>query len=206
MVGKEKSWTIVIVGHWNRMIFSPDWVGKEILGVERFETFVPIIPGAPILYRDDNICLSVSEQRLVFEIRKFSDECIRTAEEKSCIVLRELCRTPVTAIGVNFGFKEERPGEKLLTLFDLADESKITQKGEIKSTKLIREIVQNDKTLNLTISKNNGCIELGANFHKDVKSASEAEEIIKDKTIEMKKTVLELLRQTYDLTIQGGKE
>jgi hypothetical protein len=199
MIKKEKSWTIVIVGHWNRMIFSPDWVVKEIFGVKQLETLVPITPGAPILYRNDDICLSVSEQRLIFEIRKFSDECIRAAEEKVCIVLRELSRTPVTAIGVNFGFKEDNPGKKLLALFNLADESKIAPEWEIKTTKLTREIVRSDIKLNLTISKNNGCIELDANFHRDVKSAIEAEKAIKDKTIKMKKIVLKLLDQTYDL-------
>ncbi len=36
MTPKEEAWSIVLVGFWNRMIFTPEWVGSNLFRVAPF--------------------------------------------------------------------------------------------------------------------------------------------------------------------------
>jgi hypothetical protein len=203
MIPKDNSWTIVIVGHWNQMIFSPDWVGKKILKVEAVEMLVPIAPDAPRIYRNENISISISDRRVIFDMRKFNDECIKIAENTACSVLQELFHTPISAVGVNFGFKEDDPEEVVLKLFEYPDDRSIgSSKWQVEHKKLSRRLKKDNTTLNLTFLENDGVLDIDANFHADVRSASEAVRVIDNKMLEMKANLLDLLKSVYSLKLK----
>ena len=95
MKPRTDSYTIVIRGFWNRMIFSPQWVMDEIFHKQEVEKLVPIIPVAPLIYRDDELVLHVAEQQIIVQARKFDANCLEQAEKMACETLATLPKTPV---------------------------------------------------------------------------------------------------------------
>lgn len=187
------------------MIFSPDWVGKKILKVNEVETLVPLAPNAPRIYRNENIAISISDSRVVFDMRKFSDECVKIAENMACSVLHELFHTPISGVGVNFGFREDEPEEEVLRLFEYPDDKGISMSDwRVEHKKLSRKLQKNTTILNLTFLKGDSVLEINANFHADVKSAKEAVSVIENKTLEMKANLLDLLNSVYSLTLKDS--
>jgi len=185
------------------MIFSPDWVGKKILKVRNVEILVPVAPNAPRIYRNENVAISISDSRVVFDMRKFSDECVKRTEDMACSVLNELFHTPISAVGVNFGFKEDEPGENVLKLFESPDDTSISSsKWQVEHKKLSRRLKQDNTILNLTFLKSDGVLDIDANFHADVKSATEATSVIESKALEMKANLLDLLKSVYSLKLK----
>ncbi len=183
------------------MIFSPNWIGKKIFEVETIEALVPTQPKSPVLFRTDDVILSVEDKRLILKIRNSTDACINTVERMACKILEELPETPITAIGTNFVFKEPKPDENFLKLFNYIDDVSIgSTEWEIKSKKLTRKLVKNSETLNFTLLRT-GTIEISGNFHINVKSAREAKEAIESKVVSMKETFLSFLSDVYNLSM-----
>lgn len=53
MVPRHEGWTVVLAGHWNRMIFTPAWVGQHLFQAgQQLETLVAILPVLPLIYQD----------------------------------------------------------------------------------------------------------------------------------------------------------
>lgn len=201
MIPKQDDWSIVIVGFWNVMIFSPNWIGQKIFEVETIETLVPMQPKAPVLFRTDDVALSVDDKCLILNIRKSTDACINTVERMAYKILEELPETPITAIGTNFVFKEPKPDDNFLKIFNYIDDVSIgSTEWEIKSKKLTRKLVKNSEILNVTLLRT-GTIEIHGNFHIKVKSAREAKEAIEDKVVNMKDTFLSFLSDVYNLSL-----
>lgn len=201
MIPKQDDWSIVIVGFWNQMIFSPSWIGKKIFDVETVETLVPMQPKAPILFRTDDVSLSVEDKRIILNIRKSTNTCINSVEEMACKILEELPETPITAIGINFVFNEPEPDDEFLKIFNYIDDVRIGSTAwEIKSKKLTRKLVKDNEILNFALLRT-GTIEINSNFHIKVKSAGEAKEAIEGKVVNMKDTFLSFLSDAYDLSM-----
>ena len=151
------------------------------------------------------IAISISDSRVVFNMRKFSDECVKIAENMACNVLKELFHTPISGVGVNFGFMEDDPEEGVLQLFKYPDDKSIgSSMWQVENKKLSRKLKKDNTILNLTFLKGDGVLEINASFHADVKSASEAVSVIKNKTLEMKASLLDLLKSVYSLTLKDS--
>ena len=96
MIFRPDRSTIVVVGHWNRMIFSPNVVVVNIFGGaedDQIETLVSIDPSAPIIYRKNNLQLQITEERVIISPRDFEDQSFIDAEELACNILNFLPQT-----------------------------------------------------------------------------------------------------------------
>lgn len=208
MISNQKTWTIVIIGFWNRMIFTPQWVCKELFGVAEVEALVPLNPLLPTVYRDKDVSLQVGEDRVVFNARETTSACRERMEGLACSLLELLPKTPVSAIGVNFGFIEKAPEDSLLKCFNFSDDLSLgSADWDIERKKLTRRLVSGEKTLNLTlVYKASGEIFVDANFDFAVKSSEKAIGNIKGKTTEMYDTLIKLLKDVYDLTFEAGED
>jgi hypothetical protein len=202
MVPKEGSWSIVINGHWNRMIFTPKWVGNKVFKLPAIERLVSMVPTNPVIYQNEEIILAVAEEKLTITLRKLTAKCMLDAESKVTEILDLLSHTPVSAIGVNFGFIEDSPLHPLLKLFNYADNTEVASvtASDNQQSKLTRTLKSEEKILNFSLSFDGSSVEFGANYHHNVESAATAIAEIKDKTILMHKSFLELLKKVYKLT------
>ena len=190
------------------MIFTPQWVDKELFGVAEVEALVPLNPLLPIVYRDKEVSLQVGEDRVVFNARETTSACRERMEGLACGLLELLPKTPISAIGVNFGFIEKAPEDSLLECFNFSDDLSLgSADWDIERKKLTRRLVSGEKTLNLTlVYEAPGEILVDANFDFAVKSYEKAIGNIKGETTEMYDILIKLLKDVYDLNFEAGED
>lgn len=189
------------------MIFTRQWVGREIFCATEGDTFdqlVALDPLGPIMYKNNNNGFAVSESRIVVSALQTSPESLRRSEEIAVAVLSKLPSTPITAIGVNFAFIESSPGENLLEVFNSPDNSEFSvQDWTISSQTLTRQLEKDERLLNLKLSRiGAGDVEIEGNFHKQVASADQARMAIDGQVERFRRIIEELLLTTYDLAME----
>ncbi|WP_232055963.1 hypothetical protein [Tuwongella immobilis] len=196
-----EGWTIVLAGHWNRMIFSPEWVGKHLFAANGdIETLVALMPVLPLVYRDEQVVMEVSQPRLVFHPRKANDVCLRRAEQMALRILRELDDTPLIAVGVNFAFREENPPDKVLDIFNLTDGPELAGEGwEVQERKIVRKTTRGGSVLNLTLIYGPYGVDFEFNFHTESQDNEDCQAALKDTAVGLKDTALNILDTIYHL-------
>ena len=95
MISKQDTWGIVIAGHWNRMIFTPEWVGPRLFNQDEIETQIALLPIFPIIYRHEQVVLEASAPRLIFRPRYNTGPALEAAERMAVTVLDDLPNTPL---------------------------------------------------------------------------------------------------------------
>lgn len=186
------------------MIFSPDWVARQIYECEEIETLVSIVPSAPVIYRHHAVELRVMGSRLEFVARESNDDTLGRAESYASTVLQKLSETPVSAVGINFGFVEQHPSDDLLRLLNFNDDAEIATAGwEIGKKEMKRSLERDTLNLNLTYALLTGTVLVDLNFHHVVDSASTANERIRGQVMARKGDGLDLLAETAQLQLEG---
>jgi len=189
------------------MIFMPTWVSEHLFGVSKIQKLVPIMPIAPLIYRTDELALFVEDEKLIVQARKPTIECIQKMEHMAVTALDKLPITPVSAVGVNFGFVEATPSEQLLKLFNFGDDADIgLSRWDIGTRTLARQLTRDKKVLNLKLSFDSKEVEIHANFHNDVASASEASSAINNNVVVYHQECKELLAEVYALRIEEDEK
>lgn len=154
MISKQDNWGIVLAGHWNRMIFTPEWVGARLFQQEEVETQIALMPVFPIIYRHDEVVIEVSSSRLIFRPRFDSKRSLEEAERMAVTVMDDLPNTPLMGVGINFSFVERDPPPKLISLFNLEDGRLIERaQWEAPETKISRKLTGSLGTMLLTLSQ-----------------------------------------------------
>jgi hypothetical protein len=176
MEARDEAWAIVIAGFWNRMIFSPTWVSEHLFpGAAEIERMVLLMPDAPLVYRNADLDLEVSNARLSIKPRRATADCLEIAAGMARVICRLLPNTPVVGAGINFGFEEALPEPELLELFNAADVAELAGDGwQVESRVLRRELSRDDRTLNLSLTFKDRGVVIDANFHRDARTAEAA--------------------------------
>jgi hypothetical protein len=102
------SWNVIIAGAWNRAIFTPEWIAKNIFRVESnvaVNIDVPLNFLAPFRVRYGDIAVLVSSSMLEVAPDSCSYELLDKARECARYAIEELPRTPITAAGFNFRYR-----------------------------------------------------------------------------------------------------
>src|SRR5688572_14645021 len=161
MTPRHEGWTVVCAGHWNRMIFTPEWVSEHLFHVAEFERLVPFMPEPSVLYQLALVSLHVAENRIVLSARRCTAAALAESERIAVEALRELPNTPVSAVGVNFSFVDEAPAPDLLGLFTAADNAELVGNNwVIQSQGLSRRIISENLTLNVKLTLNGNIVQL----------------------------------------------
>ena len=206
MTNNLDGWNIVLAGHWNRMIFTPEWVATHLFHTEvvDIETAVSLLPIMPILFRHEDVALEVSSQRLIFQPRSAAEAVLRRSEEMASTVLDLLPRTPMIATGVNFAFSEPAPPDDLVQLFDGADGPLIAQEDwDVNERSLIRRLRRGDDMLNLTLTFGGGPVAVDFNYHREAATNEAALASIRNRVVALRDASLNLLRDVYQLSPEG---
>ncbi len=204
MKRKAEGWNIVLAGFWNRMIFAPEWVSPRLFPEPTIETLVALLPVLPLIYRDRDVAMEVSSARLVFRPRKLGkDDVLLRLEDMAKKVLKALPETPVQAVGVNFGYREEYPPGHLLSIFNLQDDDDLAQAGwEIGERKIVRRLQRKDTVLNLTLTLAGSAVDFDCNFHTELAAPANALQAVDGgRVLRLRDTALELITRTYRLEL-----
>lgn len=205
MIFIDEGVNLVLVGSWNRNIFTPDWVAKNIFK-ESNEIKVEFSINyfdAPLRLSQSNIMMVTANDRITFFPIKID---LQTCERIELMV-KNLCEllphTPITAYGINFGVSEQEPDELLLKRFNFGDDNLFSDAGFLLSSKaLIRSISIDDGTLNIKAYFDNGKIDFDFNFHFIVNGATNVIEKIDGKFNYCKGMVQKILKDIYSCSLE----
>lgn len=202
-------WTVVVTGNWNPGIFSPTWVGQQLLNAEQIEAEATLsnqaLAGLRLL--SENAIVIPRPDRLVIGARRPTDEALALIEAATARALEILEHTPVTGLGINFGYREENPSEELLHIFDVSDRRGIADfGGELRRTEISREIGLEDGVLNFRVSLQDAHVEAHANFHHQIGNAREASQLLNGLVVQRRDSLLRLLSDVYGLELDEEVE
>lgn len=175
-----ETWTIVVAGAWNVRVFSPDWVAQHLTPDVQLTLEVPVSPALGNLrIVAGKIVLIPGDDRLIVGVQEPTLEVMKSVEALVCRVLTMLQHTPVSAIGVNFGFEDDHPSSEITELFSLPDLASLSDFGcNVREATIGRSIQVDGMMLNLRHTLVAGIYRVHFNFHHDAKSAAGAAELL----------------------------
>lgn len=174
--------TLVVVGSWNKYIFSEEWVIANILGEGvKYTIQYPLNPLGSLKFSLENVNFYIFGDRLLFQLNNDLDlsyrEIIRTARK----IFQKLIHTPVTALGVNFIYQTSGNLGMLNQL--PKNEDLVNVIGhDILSSELSRTFkLSGNETLNFKVEQKDEDVNFfDFNFDFGIKSLSDALNIIGD--------------------------
>ena len=106
--------------------------------------------------------------------------------------------------GINFAFLEKDPSQELLKLFRFTDTNCLADAGfVVRASSLKRNLqFEEDRQLNLGLAlRADGALSVDVNFHGEVSNSEEAIAHLKGHVVELKKKILGLLKNAYELVL-----
>jgi hypothetical protein len=194
-------WTVVLAGSWNAAIFSPPWVSANVFGGDNVNLEMQFGPVPNLRYVHGRMVLIVQPESLIGAVREPTEEALGEISVALKRILDFLPHTPVTGLGINFGFREQDPGEELRANFNIADNARLIDLGgEVSQTSIQRDVLLDGGLLRLreTIEPN-GSVHFHLNFHYDVESANAAAERLTANCVQRRVRALELMNAVYHL-------
>lgn len=193
--------TIVIIGRWNVSIFSPEWVGKNIFKKREIILDVGIEPGLSRRLSDEKIVIIPLSQRLMITLSIIDDEALKGMENAVCEILTLLTHTPVSAVGINFGYKIKPLPENYTSDFPVLLSEKLASEDLVVKSHEVKWIVdyerEQNRSLNISnqIDGNEAIVKF--NFHRDIKNTEEAILGIKDKVLSYRDKTISILDKVF---------
>jgi hypothetical protein len=202
MTPKQETWSIVLVGHWNRMIFTPKWVGQTLFKQDEVTTKVPLTPELPVFYIRDDLMVGVSFDRVFVKPIEMKRDAMAAVEQMAYAILTELPHTPISGVGVNFGFTEPAPPESLTSMFTLADRIDVDHLNwEVEALLIKRRMRLEGQLLNLSLVQDEQGTSIEGNFHTDVENTEQAKSALHDKVCAQYDLLCRLLLETHGLRL-----
>lgn len=205
--------TLVILGGWNRHIFTQDWIKRYLFPEEEFtidmlvsQDFNTQFISPRILSNEVEILFQ--ENRLNFNPVENNNQNFDRIQELALQLAGYLPHTPVAGYGVNFLFTEGEISEDLIDLIRPKDLEKIEQLGgALTSEQYRRSLVLNGRMLNITITLEDGKITFDLNFHFNIPNLVEFKAGISETSIlELKQEAIQFITEIYRLELEGESE
>ena len=205
MTPQIESWTIVLPGAWNPLIFQPSWIIGRLTQAQ--EIGVDVAFGETLRsarFRFDGVHLRPDQRRLILGVDAPSEASLARVEAIAIRTLRELPHTPIRGAGINFGFLEREPSQRLMELFRFTDTDPLADAGFIvRESSLKRSLrFDDDRQLNLVLElRSDNALNVNVNFHADASSSAEAIPHLEGQVVELRDKALGLLGDVYDLAV-----
>jgi hypothetical protein len=198
----REDWTIVLVGHWNISIFSPAWLTQHVFEERELVVEYPIDPGFPRRITGAEVRIIPMPDRVVLNPVQVSDSVLAKMETFACALLLKLQHTPISASGVNFGFKYEGDDrEEIITShFPSQDDSFFSERGmRPKDRTLTRSLDWDGWVLNMKTLITHSELRFDFNFHADTPNAEISQKKIAGNVFKLKVQAEQILKDIYHL-------
>jgi hypothetical protein len=209
MIRRRDGWSIVLAGFWNRSLFLPEWVGPRLFPEPGLEVEIALLPALPVIYRDQQVSMEISWGRLVFRPLNLADDAVLLrVEGMARSMLQALPETPVQAVGINFGYREQIPPGHVLAMFNDVDDGELGQQGwSISERKMTRRLTRGGDSLALTMTYNDESVDFDFNFHTDIQTNAIAQQAVEARrSLRLRDAAIDLLRQTYHLELEEDND
>lgn len=204
---------LVIVGGWNRYIFTQDWIKRYLFPKEEFTIDMLVSQGFNAQFISPRILskeveILFQENRLNFNPVENNNENLDRIQELALQLADYLPHTPVTGYGVNFLFTETQVSDDLIDMIRPKDLKKIEQfGGSLTSEQYIHSLVLNGRILNITITLEGEKGTFDLNFHFNIRNLVEFKAGISETSIlELKQEAIQFITEIYNLELEGENE
>lgn len=150
--------------------------------------------------------LIVQNDRIAWRPRNTDDPTLTAVERSADGLLDLLSVTPISAVGINFGFDLERGADALIEqLLAMPDNEQLKAAGaHQRSITVKRSFEFRDESLNISVERDAGKeIRIDLNFHRDVSGAKDAKEGLAGSVVHRKALALDLLNSVYGLELEN---
>lgn len=190
-----------MVGFWHLRLFTPAWVGNgRLTQSQTIQIEMPVDdPYAPRRLVFDDITLELQSTRILLRPSRPEDALLLRIQQIALRLLDDLPHTPMVAVGLNFAFFDEAPGQPLTGLFTVADAGRLAdQEFVTRSTAIKRELIHNDELLNHTVNLTaNGSITFDLNYHFNAAGTAAARAIVGRDIVAIKNQANQFINSTY---------
>jgi len=191
---------LVIVGSWNKDIFTPEWVKEYLLDGQDFQVLFPMNSLNSLKFDVvTKYSFAINLNRLEFQIHDSSDGASREMIATARKLLRSLVHTPIASFGVNFVYKSERQG--LLNGISHTEEIKEHLTAEVESTEVTRVFkLGQGKVLNFKVIQKGIDTYFDFNYSYNVKNAQNLLDVLGDDDdiiIRKRKDSVDILNSVY---------
>ncbi|MDE0396623.1 MAG: hypothetical protein OXL96_02340 [Candidatus Poribacteria bacterium] len=204
---------LVIVGGWNRYIFTQDWIKRYLFPEEEFkidmlvsQDFNAQFISPRMLSKEVEILFQ--ENRLNFNPVENNNENLDRIQGIALQLADYLPHTPVTGYGVNFLFTESEISDDLINLIRPRDLEKIEQfGGSLTGEQYNRHLMLNGRILNTIIRLEGESVDFDLNFHFNIRNLVEFKAGISEISIlELKQEAIQFITEIYSLELEGENE
>ena len=171
-------WNVVILGAWNRAIFTPQWIAEFLFEVPKnrpVEVEVPLNVPTPPKVKHEGIAVSVGAGLLEVSAEPCDFDTLERTCACACRALQQLPRTPVSAAGFNVRYRcDEAPVELLQAIACDIDDAISDAELRIVRRDVTRRLLWGDGVINTEIGVDeSGLTSIALNFHKNSVEHSE---------------------------------
>lgn len=193
--------TLVVVGKWNIHVFSPDWVKQNLFEGEEMKVSV-VLPAGPFQFRGNSFELTVSDNRLHFELLSEENNAQIDAVQALRTILRLLGQTPVTAFGINFIYDTNIDLKEYFKPFGHND---ITESAFSKIKREVKWSMYDEKSnsTNIRLFEEDDKYRIDVNYNYPVTECFQIMEMIDDDSVlaNKKEDCEQFLRERLNLNI-----
>lgn len=204
---------LVIVGGWNRHIFTQDWIKRYLFPKEEFTIDMVVSQGFNAQFISPRISskeveILFQENRLNFNPVENNNENVDRIQELALQLADYLPHTPVTGYGVNFLFTENEVSDDLINLMRPKDLEKIEQfGGSLTSEQYSRHLMLNGRTLNITIRFEGESVDFDFNFHFNIRDLVAFKAgILETPILKLRQEAVKFIAKVYSLELEGESE
>ena len=204
---------LVIVGGWNRHIFTQDWIKRYLFPKEEFTIDMLVSQGFNAQFISPRISskeveILFQENRLNFNPVENNNENLDRIQELALQLADYLPHTPVTGYGVNFLFTENEVSNDLINLMRPKDLEKIEQfGGSLTSEQYSRHLMLNGRTLNITIRFEGESVDFDFNFHFNIRDLVAFKAgILETPILKLRQEAVKFIAKVYSLELEGESE
>jgi hypothetical protein len=186
----EENTTLVLAGAFNPAILTPKWVAVHGLGYSdsqefQVEMLSPIGGALPSRFSFDGFSYSAAYNLMTLHLKKADLAQSQRSIGAMAEILSKLSHTPINGLGFNFGFLIEEPTETLLQLLTTHDPmtDSFSEDAEVVTRKWGNVIKWENSLVSVDCESAGGQVTLFFNFHYSIRSAMEAEQILREQNI-----------------------
>ena len=203
--------SLVILGSWNRRIFTEEWVKEHIFPETNDEFKIDIllmndsdIPSLATRISSDKISILIQDHKLTFNTVDDKEEYFECLIELTKCAADILPHTPITAYGVNFHFSENDIDDDIINLLRPKDLEKFKSLGlELTSERYTRSLSLDGQTINITTDIIDTQADFDFNFHFDIPNMIALKNSISAISIlGLKHEAIRIITNTYNFEIE----
>ena len=171
---------LVIVGSWNKDIFTAEWVKENLLDGQDFQVLFPMNSLNSLKFDVvTKYSFAINMNRLEFQLHDSSDGASREMIATARKLLRCLVHTPIVSFGVNFVYKSEHQG--LLNGISHTKDIKELLTAEVESAEVTRVFnLGQGKVLNFKVVQKGAATFFDFNYSYNVKNAQNLIDVLGD--------------------------